>query len=116
MVVITNKDKYNAKYGFSKGTPHSKNDISKTTGIPVRFLNKVYDRGSAARRNNPQSVRRASDGRKIGGSSLKGKMSSAQWSMGRIYSFVTKQAGTWKTADKDIADDVKKLKIKGFTR
>ena len=115
-MVITNKDKYNVRYGFSKGSSHSKNDISKTTGIPIRFLNKVYARGSAARRNNPQSVRRATDGKKVGGSSLKGKMSAAQWSMARIYSFVMKQAGTWKKADKDIADDVKKLKIKGFTR
>jgi hypothetical protein len=115
-MVVTNKDKYNAKYGFPKGTAHSKKDISKTTGIPVRILDKIYDRGSAARRNNKQSVRRASDGKKTGTNTLKGKMSAAQWSFGRIYSFVMKQPGTWKKADKDIADEVRKLKIKGFMK
>jgi len=114
--MATNKEKYNAKFGFPKGTSHSKKDISKTTGIPVRILDKVYDRGSAARRNNPSSVRRASDARKVGGKSLKGKMSANQWSFGRIFSFVMKQEGTWKKADKDLADEVKKLRIKGYMR
>jgi hypothetical protein len=115
-MVVSNKDKYNVKYGFPKGTSHSKKAISDKTGIPIRFLDKVYDRGSAARRNNPQSVRRATDGKKVGGSTLKGKMSANAWSFGRIYSFVMKGKGTWGKADKDIADDVKKLKIKGFMR
>ena len=44
MVVITNKDKYNAKYKFPKGTAHSKADIVKTTGIPRKILDKIYDR------------------------------------------------------------------------
>jgi len=113
---VSNKEKYNAKYGFPKGTSHSKTDISKTTGIPVRILDQIYDRASAARRNNPSSVRRASDGKKVGGQSLKGKMSANAWGFGRIYSFVTKQEGTWKKADADLADEVKKLKIKGFMR
>lgn len=114
-MVVTNKEKYNAKYGFAKGTSHSKKDISKKTGIPIRFLDKIFDRGLAARRNNPESVRRASDGKKVGGKSLKGKMSGQQWAMARIYSFVMK-GPTWKTADKDIADEVRKLKIKGYIR
>tara|TARA_S200002703_G_scaffold144688_1_gene138543 strand:+ start:599 stop:943 length:345 start_codon:yes stop_codon:yes gene_type:complete len=112
----TNKDKYNAKYGYPKGTSHSKKDISKNTGIPVRILDEIYDRASAARRNNPSSVRRATDGKKVGGKSLKGKMSANAWSFGRIYSFVMKQPGTWGRADKDIASEVKKLKIKGYMR
>jgi len=78
----TNKEKYNAKFGFSKGTAHSKRDISKKTG----------------------------------GRSLKGKMSAEQWAFGRIYSFVMKQPGTWGKADKDLAEKVKKKKIKGYTR
>ena len=32
----TNKEKYNTKYKFAKGTSHSKSDISKKTGIPKR--------------------------------------------------------------------------------
>ena len=116
MAVITNKDKYNAKYKFPKGTAHSKADIVRTTGIPRKILDKIYDRAGGARRSNPQSVRRASDGKKTGGISLKGKMSANAWGFGRIYSFIMKRPGTWCGADKDLADEVKKLKIKGFMR
>lgn len=113
-MVLTNKEKYNQKYGFPKGTAHSKKDISKKTGIPMRILDEVYDRGLAAHKNNPQSVRSVS-GKKIGGKSLKGKMSAQQWSQARIYSFVMK-GPTWKTADADLAKKVKALKIKGYMR
>lgn len=114
--MATNKEKYNKKYGFPKGTSHSKKDISKKTGIPMSILNQVYDRGVGARKSNPQSVRNATTGKKVGGKSLKGKMSAEQWAFGRIYSFITKQSGTWGRADKDLADKVKKLKIKGYMR
>ena len=115
-MVITNKDRYNSKYGFPKGTSHSKRDISKTTGIPMSILNQVYDRGLAARRSNPTSVRRVSDGKKTGTNTLKGKMSGNMWAFGRIFSFVMKRPGTWQKADKDISEKVKKLKIKGYMR
>jgi hypothetical protein len=114
--MLTNKQKYNAKYGFPKDEGHSKADIVKTTGIPKRILDKVYYRGTGARKSNPQSVRSASTGKKVGGKSLRGKMSASQWGYGRVYSFVMKQPGTWKKADKDLADEVKRLKIKGFMR
>lgn len=112
----TNKEKYNTKYKFAKGTSHSKSDISKKTGIPKRILDAVFDRGVGARKTNPQSVRSAKTGKKVGGTSLKGKMSAEQWGYGRVYSFVMKQPGTWGKADKDLADKVKKLKIKGYSR
>ena len=115
-MVITNKDKYNAKFKFKKGTPHSKKDISKTTGIPLRILDEVFDRGVGARKSNPESVRSATTGKKVGGKSLKGKMSAEQWGQARVYSFVMKQQGTWGRADKDLADKVRKLKIKGYIR
>ena len=112
----TNKERYNKKYGFKKDTAHSKQDISKRTGIPMRILNQVYDRGRGARLSNPESVRQVGTGKKVGGKSLKGKMSAEQWGHARIYSFVLKRPGTWGGADKDLADKVKKLKIKGYTR
>ena len=115
-MVLTNKQKYNAKYKFKKDTGHSKEDIAKKTGIPVRILNEVFDRGVGARKTNPQSVRSAKSGKKVGGKSLKGKMSGEQWGQARVYSFVMKQPGTWGKADKDLADKVKKLKITGFKR
>ena len=115
-MVITNKDKYNAKFKFKKGTAHSKKDISKTTGIPLRILDEVFDRAVGARKSNPESVRSATTGKKVGGKSLKGKMSAEQWGYARVYSFVMKQQGTWGRADKDLADKVRKLKIKGYIR
>ena len=112
----TNKEKYNATYKFPRGTAHSKRDISRTTGIPVSILDEVFDRAVGARKSNPASVRSRTTGKKTGGNSLKGKMSAEQWAFGRIYSFVMKQEGTWKRADKDLAEKVKKKKIKGYMR
>jgi hypothetical protein len=113
--MVTYKEKYNAKFKYPKGTAHSKADISKKTGIPVRILDTIYDRGVGARKSNPESVRSASTGKKIGGKSLKGKMSAEQWGQARVYSFIMK-GKTYKTADKDLADELKKLKIKGYIR
>jgi hypothetical protein len=117
----TNKNKFNIKYGFKRDEPHSKTEIAKITGIPKTgipksILDQVYDRGVGARKSSPESVRSASSGKKIGGSSLRGKMSANAWAMGRVYSFVMKQKGTWGSADKDLADKVKKKKIKGYSR
>jgi len=102
-MVLTNKNKFNIKYKQKRSEPNSKKDISRLTGIPVRILDKVFDRGVGAYKTNPSSVR----------SSVK---SPEQWAMGRVYSFVMKQPGTWGKADKDLADKVRKLKIKGYIR
>jgi len=106
-MVVSNKNKFNAKYGFSKDKGHSKAEISRLTGISLSILNSVYSRGVGARKSNPQSVRSVKSGKKVGGKSLKGKMSGAQWGQARIYSFVMKQPGTWGKADKDLADKVR---------
>ena len=111
-MVLTNKQKYNKKYGFSKEQSHSKKDISKKTGIPMRILDKVYDRGVGAHKNNRSSV---SNVKGVKGGAGK-KMSAQQWAQSRIYSFVMKAPGTWGKADKDLADEVRKLKIKGYSR
>ena len=110
--MVSNKNKFNKKYGFKMDAPHSKAEISRLTKIPVSILDKVYYRGKGAHRSNPQSVRSVSDGKKRGGKSLKGKMSAEQWGYARIYSFVMKQKGTWSGADKDLADKVRGTKEK----
>jgi len=114
--MTTNKQKFNKKYGFKLDEGHSKAEISKLTGIPKSILDQVYDRGVGARKSNPESVRSASSGKKIGGKSLRGKMSANAWAMGRVYSFVMKGKGTWGKADKDLAEKVKAKKIKGYAR
>jgi len=113
----TNKQKFNRKYKQPLNQPNSKKDISKLTGIPIKILDEVFDRGVGARKTNPESVRSASNpAKKPGGKSLRGKMSAEQWGMARVYSFVMKAPGTWGRADADLAKKVKKLKIKGYMR
>tara|TARA_R110000751_G_scaffold104151_1_gene199580 strand:+ start:120 stop:428 length:309 start_codon:yes stop_codon:yes gene_type:complete len=102
-MVVTNKQKFNKKYKQPLNEPNSKADMVKLTGIPKRLLDKVYYRGIGAFKNNRASVR----------PSVKSK---EQWATARLYSFLMKAQGTWGKADKDIADEVKKLKIKGYSR
>lgn len=101
-MVLTNKNKFNLKYGFPREAPHSKAELAKITGVPIRILNEVYDRGLAAHKNNPQSVRSAKTGKKIGGKSLRGKMSAQQWAQARVYSFLV-GGRTQKSSDRDLA-------------
>ena len=96
----TNKEKFNKRYRQPLNKSNSKKDISKLTGISMSILDKVYDRGLAAHKNNPQSVRSLS-GKKVGGKSLKGKMSAPQWAQARVYSFAV-GGTTRRTADKDL--------------
>jgi len=113
----TNKQNFNRKYKQPLNQPNSKKDISKLTGIPIKILDEVFDRGVGARKTNPESVRSASNpSKKPGGKSLRGKMSAEQWGMARVYSFVMKAPGTWGRADKDLADKVKAKRIKGYMR
>ena len=102
-MVTTNKMKFNKRFKQPLQQANSKSDIVKLTGIPLRILNDVFDRGVGAYKTNPQSVR-------------KSVKSPEQWAYARLYSFIMKQPGTWGKADKDLADKVKKLKIKGYTR
>lgn len=101
-MVVTNKQKFNLKYKQSKDQPNSKKDISKLTGIPMKILDEVFSRGVGAYKNNPKSVR-------------PNVKSPEQWAMARVYSFVMK-GKTYNTADSDLADKVRKLKIKGYIR
>jgi len=97
-MVITNKNRFNKKYKQPLNKANGKDDISQLTGIPMSILDQVYDRGMGAYKTNPKSVR----------PSVK---SPQQWAMARVYSFVMKGT-TWRTADKDLAKKVQKLKKK----
>ena len=107
-MVVSNKNKFNKKYGQPLNKPNSKKDISKLTGIPMSILDQVYDRGLGAYKNNPQSVRNVKG---VKGGPGK-KLSAGAWAMARVYSFAVKAQGTWGRADKDLADKVRKLKKK----
>lgn len=103
-MVETYRQKFNKKYNFPKDASHSISDIAKITGIKKTILNQVMSRGEGARKSNPESVR-SFDGKKRGGTSLKGKMTAQQWGMARIYSFVM-GGKTQKTADKDLWEKI----------
>lgn len=108
-MVETFRNKYNKKYGFKRDDSHSLNDIAKKTGIKKSILQQVYNRGVGARKTNPESVRQVGTGKKIGGKSLRGKMTAEQWAYARVYGFVMKnpkQVGAGKP-DNDLFKQVK---------
>lgn len=74
-MVLTYKQKFNAKYGFDKNESHSISQISKITGYKKSGLETIYDKGYGAYYSNHQSVR----------PSVK---SPEQWASARIYSAV----------------------------
>ncbi len=98
--MVTNKEKYNRKYKYPKGTSHSMADIAKKTGIKKSILQQVYNRGVGAWKGNPASVRLKS-GKKAPSAPRSAKMGKEQWAMARIYSFVM-GGTTQKTTDADL--------------
>lgn len=73
--VKTWRNKYNEKYGYSKNASHDLDEISKDTGISIKGLQQIYNKGVGAFKTNPSSVR----------PNVKSK---EQWGMGRVYSAV----------------------------
>ena len=74
-MVVTYKNKFNAKYGFAKDEAHSIAEVSKITGYKKSGLDTIFNKGVGAFKTNPRSVR----------PSVK---SPEQWAMARIYSAV----------------------------
>lgn len=108
-MVLTFRQRYNKKYGFKRDDSHSLDDIAKKTKISKSILQQVFNRGVGARKTNPESVRQVGTGKKIGGKSLRGKMSAEQWGMARVYGFVgknPKQVGRGKP-DSDLFAKIK---------
>lgn len=74
-MVQTYKDKFNAKFGFPKGTSHSLSEIAKKTGYKQSGLETIVQKGRGAFYSNPESVRpHVKD--------------PTQWGMARVYSAV----------------------------
>ena len=101
-MVLTNKQKFNKMYKQDKNQANSKEDISRLTKIPIRFLDEVYDRGAGAWETNPESVR-----------TIKGKkLSQDAWAYGRVYAFVVKRKEGTLDFDLDISSDIRKYQKK----
>lgn len=56
-MVVTFKEKFNAKYGFPPDSSHSLNEIAKLTGYKRSGLQTIFNKGVGAYFTNPESVR-----------------------------------------------------------
>ena len=74
-MVLTYKNKFNAKFGFPKDAPHSIGEIARLTGYKKSGLEVIFNKGVGAFKTNPASVRPI-------------VKSPEQWAMARIYSAV----------------------------
>tara|TARA_R110000868_G_scaffold78009_1_gene222996 strand:- start:3037 stop:3309 length:273 start_codon:yes stop_codon:yes gene_type:complete len=74
-MVVTYKNKFNAKYGFAKDAPHSIAEIAKLTGYKKSGLEIIYAKGVGAFKTNRAAVRPS-------------VTSPEAWAMARIYSSV----------------------------
>jgi hypothetical protein len=74
-MVVTYKNKFNAKYGFPKDESHSVAEISKITGYKKSGLETIVQKGRGAFFSSPGSVR-------------PNVKSPDQWGRARLYSAV----------------------------
>lgn len=71
----TYKELYNKKYGYPQNESHSLEEISSDTGVSMKGLQAIYNKGIGAFKTNPESVR-------------PNVTSKEQWAMARVYSAV----------------------------
>lgn len=101
-MTLTNRERFFKKHNIPLDKSLSLKEIASLSKMPIKALDEVRLRGLGAHKNNLLSVRLKSTGQKNILAPKSQKMSAAQWSFGRIYSFVMKQKGTYYGADQDI--------------
>lgn len=74
-VTETYKQQYNQKYNYKPNESHSLEEIHADTGVSLKGLQEIYNKGIGAYKTNPSSVR----------PNVKSK---EQWAMARVYSAV----------------------------
>lgn len=87
---VINSHAFKRKHGLSIDQSLSLKEVAKLSGMPLKALQEVYNKGIGAYKTNPESVKPM-------------VQSKEQWAMGRVYSFVMRRATTFGKADKDIA-------------
>ena len=108
------KQRLNIKLGLDEDTEHTLKQLKNITGIPIKILKEVNERGLAAYYNNMGSVRLKEDYSK-NDDLRKGKskrLSAEQWSKARIYSFIYKsifKCMRCKKQDMDLYDEIKHM-------
>jgi len=97
---LTWKQKFNKELGYDKDEPHDKEELSDITGIPIKYLDEIYDRGIGAWKTNIESVRMKDTFKKNPNVKTRSrKLPKEQWAMARVYSFLggnPKQVGKGK--------------------
>lgn len=91
--MVSNKQKFNKKYGFPLNESHSLDEISKITKIPRSVIQKSYNRGIGAYKNNIRSVRLKGSFKKnpnLRKFPASKRLSKEAWAMARVYSFIMK--------------------------
>lgn len=86
-----NSEVFKKKHDIPASESLTIKEIAKLSGMPVKALKEVYDKGMGAYYSNPESVRPT-------------VKSPEQWAMGRVYSFAMKKKTTFGKADKSIAE------------
>lgn len=93
---VINSIAFKKKHNIPKDEGLSISQIAKLSGMPIKALQEVYNRGIGAYKTNPESVRPQ-------------VQSKEQWAFSRLYSFVMKRKTTFGGADRDIAERYKLL-------
>ena len=83
---LTHRERVLKRLGKLKD--HSLPTLSKASGVPLRILQEVYNRGIGAYTTNPTSVRMKGTYEKGVDAPMYFKLSKEQWAMARVYSFL----------------------------
>jgi len=92
---MTHRERVYAKYGLDPDKTYSLPALAKITGIPLNILKEVESRGKGAYYSGSTGGGRPSPSVRLAGSFKKGvdapasrKLSMAQWSKARVFSFI----------------------------
>ncbi len=103
--MVSNKQKFLRYHGLPRNTSLSLPEMSSLSGIPIRALQMVYNRGIGAHQTNLESVRLKKDFSKdpnIQKYPASQRLSKEQWAYARVYAFLTKTPQVYYGADNDI--------------
>ena len=115
---LTHKQQLNKRWGLQRDEAHTLVGLQRRTGVPVKVLREVYNRGVGAHRTNPTSVRLkgsyAKD--KRAGIPLVRRLSAEQWGLARVYAFLNKLYTGRLNHDTDLARRVGALSARTGAR
>ena len=108
------KQRFNEKLGLDKDTSHTMKELKDITGIPIKILKEVNERGKAAYYNNMGSIRLKEDFSKNDDlrKGFSKRLSVIQWSIARVYAFIYKsifQCMRYKPHDLDLYEQIKHM-------